>query len=811
MFITCIVCYFSAENVNYLIDITMRITVFFIITILVLEATAQTGTIRGRVFDEDTNEGLPFVNLVIEGTNIGSTTDLDGNFTFTGITPGFVRLRVSAVGYETRLSSELQVNANRTANVEIGMTEQPVDLEAVEVTVSQFERSDESPVSLRRLGIQEIERSPGANRDISRVIQGLPGVASTPAFRNDVIVRGGGPAENSFFMDGVEIPNINHFATQGASGGPVGILNTDFIREVEMYSSAFPANRGNAMSSVFEIRQINGNSDKLNFQGTLGASDLALTADGPITDNTTFIASARRSYLQYLFQVVGLPFLPTYNGFQFKTTTRLSENATLNFVGVGAIDLFDLNLDLDDTPDQRYILDYLPVNEQWNYTIGAVYRRFRTNGRETWVVSRNMLRNSAYKYPDNNESLPRLLDYSSDEIENKFRYERQFSVGDYRFNVGAGAEYARYLNDTFQQVFQNNQPETIDYQTTFDMYKWSVFGQATRRLFDDQLTLSLGIRSDANNYSSRMSNLLDQLSPRFSASYKVRDDLFLNFNTGRYFQLPAYTTMGFRDETGQLVNRENGLTYISADHIVGGFEWSPDRKSILTIEGFYKFYNNYPYSLTDSVALGSQSADFGVVGNEAVSSTAEGRAYGAEVYYRNQDLLNWNVILSYTLVRSDFTGYTGEFAPSAWDNRHIVNLTGLRRLPRNWEIGFKWRFTGGAPFTPYDLDRSSRVEAWDVKRMGYLDFTRFNSDRVSAFHQLDVRIDKQYFLSNFSIMLYLDVQNVYNFKTSQRPNLTRVENEPPFTDDDGVERYKLKELQNDIGSVLPSIGIIFMF
>ncbi len=789
----------------------IRFIVYLVTLVAVIEVSAQTGTIRGRVYDEETNEGLPFVNLVIDGTNIGSTTDLDGNFTFTGVEPGFLRLRVSAVGYDTRLSPEIMVTANRTANIDIGLVEKQIELEAVEVTVSQFERSDESPVSLRRLGIQEIERSPGANRDISRVIQGLPGVASTPAFRNDVIVRGGGPAENSFFMDGVEIPNINHFATQGASGGPVGILNTDFIREVEMYSSAFPANRGGAMSSVFEFRQINGNSDKLNFQATLGASDLAFTADGPITDNTTFIASARRSYLQYLFRVVELPFLPTYNGFQFKTTTRLSDNSTLNFVGVGAIDLFDLNLDQDETPEQRYILDYLPVNEQWNYSIGAVYRRFRSNGRETWVLSRNMLRNMAYKYPDNDESFPRLLDYSSDEIENKFRYERRFTLGNYTFNVGAGGEYARYFNDTYQEVFQNNQPGIIEYETFIDLYKWSIFGQATRRLFDERLTLSLGIRSDANNYSSQMSNLLDQLSPRISASYKIIDNLFVNFNTGRYFQLPAYTTMGFRDADGRLVNRENELTYISADHFVAGIEWLPDRQSTLTVEGFYKLYNNYPFSIQDSVALGSLSADFGIVGDEGVTSTAEGRAYGTEVYYRNQDLLNWNVILSYTLVRSEFTDYEQNYVPSAWDNRHIVNLTGLRRLPRNWEIGFKWRYTGGAPFTPYDKELSSRREAWDVMRMGYLDFSRFNRDRLSGFHQLDVRIDKQYFLNNFSLMLYLDVQNVYNFKTDQRPNLTRVEGEPPFVDDDGVERYKLKELENEIGSVLPSIGIIFIF
>ncbi len=795
-------------------NILLTYALLMIVLLLAGPVIAQQGTIRGRVYDENTNEGLPFVNLVIEGTNIGSTTDLDGNFLFTGVKPGFVRLRVSSVGYDTRLSPEFMVTSTRTANIDIGLQEKSVELEAVEVIISQFERSEESPVSLRRLGIKEIERSPGSNRDISRVIQGLPGVASTPAFRNDVIVRGGGPGENSFYLDGVEIPNINHFATQGASGGPVGIINIDFIREVEMYSGAFPANRGDAMSSVFEFRQINGNSDKLSFQTTVGASDLALTADGPLGPNTTFIASARRSYLQFLFSVVGLPFLPTYNGFQFKTNTRVSDNSTLSIIGIGAIDLFALNLDANETEEQRYILNSLPVNEQWNYALGAVYRRFKNNGTETFVLSRNMLRNTAYKHPGNVESLPRSLDYASDEIENKFRYERSFSAGDYQLNVGSGAEYARYNNRTFQEIFFNNQLDTLNYQTDLDLFKWSVFGQVTRRVLDERLSLSLGIRSDASNYSSQMSNLLDQLSPRFSASYKVRDDIFLNFNTGRYYQLPAYTTMGFRDRSDAFINKENELTFISTDHIVAGFELLPDRFSKLSLEGFYKQYNNYPFSVNDSVALGSRSADFGVVGNEEVTSTGEGRAYGAEVFYRNQDLGNWNIILSYTLVRSEFKDIRSEYIPSAWDNRHIVNLTGLRELPNNWEVGFKWRYSGSAPYTPYDLELSGRVDAWDVQGMAYFDYTRFNSERLSGFHQLDVRVDKQFFLNNFSLMLYLDVQNVYNFKASQPPIFILDEDDngnPVVINEDGVKRYRLKELQNNIGSVLPSIGIIFIF
>ncbi|MGC9343207.1 MAG: carboxypeptidase-like regulatory domain-containing protein, partial [Bacteroidales bacterium] len=288
-----------------------------------ISAFAQNnGIIEGRVFNSKNNEPIPFATIAIFGTSIGSISDLDGNFLFTGVEPGYVELRVTSVGFDPYISEPILVTNARKVFIDIPMEEANVQLEEVTVKASPFRRDIESPVSLRRISLVEIEKNPGGNRDISRVIQSYPGVASTPAFRNDVIVRGGGASENRFYLDEIEIPNLNHFATQGASGGPVGIINVDFIREVDFYSGAFPANRGNALSSVIEFKQIDGNKERLKFKGSVGASDLALTVDGPIGDKTTYIASVRRSYLQFLFNLIGLPFLPTYNDYQFKIKTR---------------------------------------------------------------------------------------------------------------------------------------------------------------------------------------------------------------------------------------------------------------------------------------------------------------------------------------------------------------------------------------------------------------------------------------------------------------------------------------------------------
>ncbi len=784
-------------------------------------AQSENGVIKGKVYNAKNNEPVPFANIIIRQTDIGTASDIDGEFKFTGIEPGYVELKVSSVGYETYITESFMVTNARPAYIEIPLSEKSEEIEEVRITASPFRLDKESPVSMRRIGVEQIEKSPGANRDISRVIQSFPGVASSVSFRNDIIVRGGGPGENSFYLDEVEIPNINHFATQGASGGPVGIINVDFIREVNFYSGAFPSNRGNALSSVLELKQINGNKDNVEVQGAIGASEASLTFDGPISDNTTFVFSARRSYLQLLFDALELPFLPTFNDFQFKSKTRFNDKNELRLIGLGAIDDFDLNTDANETESQQYILDYIPVNTQRNYTIGAVYKHYRDNGNDTWVLSRNYLRNRSYKYQNNREvdSLKRL-DYTSDEAETKFRYENTTITNGYRMNAGLGLEYASYTNNTFRKSFIGGQSFTIDYNSTLDFFQWNLFGQISKSYFNEKLSLSLGIRADANNYSESMSNLIDQASPRFSLSYQFAPEWSLNFNTGRFYQLPPYTTLGFSNQEGDLINKQNGLKYISADHVVGGFQFLPDDQSKISIEGFYKNYNDYPYSLDDSISIANKGDNFGSYGDEEVKSVAEGRAYGLELLFRHQNLFDINMILSYTYVRSEFRELnnqlevTSNYIPSSWDNRHLLKLTATREFKNNWQLGMKWRFVGGSPYTPLDRQKSAQIAAWDARGRAYPDYDRLNSKRLNPFHQLDLRVDKQYFFDNWSLMLYLDVQNVYDFTADEPPVFIRKTNEEgePLVEPNNPGRYVLKQLELETsGNILPSLGIIVEF
>lgn len=803
---------------------TIRYFSFILLfSLLPVQLLAQQGIIQGRIYNAKNNEPVQFATVTVFGTTIGSTSDLDGNFLFTGLEPGYVEVRVSSVGFETYISEAIQVTNAQKVFLEIPLEEANVQLDEVVVKASPFRKIKESPVSLRRINIEEIEKSPGGNRDISKVIQSFPGVAATPAQRNDVIVRGGGPSENAFYLDGIEIPNINHFATQGASGGPVGIINADFLREVNLYTGAFPANKGGALSSVIDLYQIDGNREKFNFRGSVGASDLALTVEGPLGENTSFIASYRRSYLQLLFQLLELPFLPKYNDYQFKVKSRINAKNEITLISIGSYDNNNLNLDANETEEQRFILGYLPETFQWSYAIGAVYKHYREKGYDTWVLSRNYLHNESVKYQDNiMEEAMRIQDYESDEIENKFRFEHTSSYkGGLRINYGANLEYAKFYASTFNKIYVYDQPVTLNNESFFDLFKWGLFGQVSKELLAERLVLSLGVRTDANNFNDRMSNLLRQLSPRFSASYQLTTGWYLNFNAGRFYQLPAYTIMGYKNEAGNLVNKPD-LTYIQSDHVVAGLEWLPDSESKLSLEGFYKKYSNYPFSLVDSISLASKGADFGLFGNEPVSSTGEGRAFGAEFLYRNRDLLGTNLTISYTLVRSETLPQKDALSPlgwisTSWDNIHLLNIYGFRKFKGNWQVGFKWRFVGGQPYTPFDTYRSSLVQYWDVNGFPAQDLNRYNQLRYEPFHQLDLRIDKEWFLSRITINLYADIQNVYNYQSTSTTFLLQeldAEGNPVIenpADPVELQRYRMKELSSSAGTILPTIGIIIEF
>lgn len=792
----------------------------------------RTGELIGVVRDSRTQELLLGVTIQIEGTQLGTVTDVNGAFRLTGVPAGSYNLKASYIGYKPLVKYNLVVTSGNANQVTFELEEESTQLNEVKIVANRSitVANDETPNSIQRLTSEEIKTNPGGNFDISRVVQVLPGVGSTAGsvggFRNDIIIRGGAPNENVYYLDGIEVPVINHFATQGAAGGPTGILNVSFIEDVTLSSSSFNARYDNALSSVLQFRQREGNPNRLQGNVRLSSSELATTLEGPLSSKTTFLASARRSYLQFLFQAIDLPIRPNYWDFQYKVTHKIDKKTTLNFIGIGAIDEFTFAVPRSSTPEKEYVLRAFPNINQWNYTFGVSLRRLLTNGYLNVAASRNMFDNRLDRFEDNQEGREefRTLGSTSQEIENKLRIDVNKSVSGWDWSYGGVLQYVKYNNDffnRFRREVRNAEgvvvsPElSIRFNSAIDFFRYGAFVQVSRRVAGERLTLSGGLRTDMNSFTDTGQNPLRTLSPRVAASYQLSNIWRINTSAGRYFKLPIYTVLGYRNEAGQLTNRGND--YIRTDHLVGGIEGVLSPTSRLTVEGFYKYYANYPVSLRDGISLANQGGDFGAVGNETVTSNGLGRAYGLEVFFQQKLVKNTFAVFSYTLFWSQFSGRDGRFIASAWDSRHLISAQVGRKLKRNWEVGMKYRFAGGAPLTPFDLETSRQQYA--LTGVGLLDFTQLNSQRLRPFSQVDVRIDKKWNFKRSTFDLYFDLLNAFLTRNPAFPQYTfeRTADGSAFATTDGLPLMMNGAnaipliLSNEDVTFTPTIGFIVEF
>jgi len=787
-----------------------RISFFILLCCLCWNVFAAEYQIKGVVIDKSTRQPLEFVNVLVVGLGIGASTDVNGNFLITQVPPGIYRLQASFLGYKTDLTPEYRVN-HVTPYVQIELEEENASLNEVVVTASPFQKVPESPVSLRVIGLQEIEKAPGANRDISKVVQNYPGVAFSPiGYRNDLIVRGGGPSENRFYLDGVEIPNINHFSTQGASGGPVGLIDADLIRSVKFYSGAFPADKGNALSSVLDFSLRDGDMERNSLKATLGASEVSLSSNGHIGNKTSYLVSVRQSYLQALFKILGLPFLPAYTDASFKIKTRFDSHNELTLLGLGGIDRMKLNWGIEGE-DAEYMLSYLPEINQETYTVGGVYRHYSQRHVQSIVLSQSYLNNRNVKYRDNDESSEEnlTLRLGSIEQETKLRMENTSSWSVWKVKAGFDLNYSRYKSNEYRKVFANALRE-YDYHTDLSLWRWGMFASVDYAAPDKSFTASMGVRTDGNNYSDKMKELWRQLSPRLSVSYRLIEGLTLSGHVGLYYQLPSYTALGFKGEEGEYVNRH--LDYISVSQESLGLSWIPNENMELSVEGFYKLYGHMPFSLSDQIPLSCKGNDYGTIGNEALSSEAKGRSYGVELMFKWLLTQKLNLSSSLTIFKSEFKdGEQGGYVPSAWDNRFILNMSGTYNFPKHWSLGAKVSCIGGSPYTPYDVEKSSLVEAWNVQGRAYYDYSRYNQERLPVFGQLDVRVDKTFYLKKCMLGFYLDIQNITASKLRQPDALMstgQIENpSAPLSE----QRYVMKSIRQESGTLLPTLGITFEY
>lgn len=803
---------------------------FFILMAFTSPVLAQeSGFIYGNVVDKYLQIPIIGATVMITDRSSGAITDSMGNFRVE-TRVGVKNISITYIGYQAQTKYNIVVSKGNAQIVNFELEPEATSLKNVVITYNKNQSAMATdmitPMSTQKLTSTEIKSNPGGNFDVSKVIQVLPGVSGgSQANRNDIIVRGGAPNENVYYLDGIEIPVLNHFQTQGASGGATGILNVSFIDEVQLTSSAFDARYDNALSSTFVIKQREGNPERLSGNIRLSASEVAATMEGPLSKKTTFLASVRRSYLQYLFQWLDLPIRPQYWDFQFKSTTHINKETTLTFIGIGAIDKFRLAVPQKSSPENEYILRSNPDIDQWTYTVGTTLKRQIEDGYINIALSRNMFNNRANQIEKDGGNIgQQLLRLNSNEIENKLRMDVNKYKHGYKFSYGLDVQYVKYDTRLFNIISNEIKDKegniispaiTIDFNSAINFFKYGAFAEVSKRILDNKLLLSSGIRTDMNSFTQDGNNPLKTISPRFSFSYQLFPKWEVTGSVGSYYKIPVYTNLGYKYNNGKLANRD--MEYIHSNHYALGFQFLPRNDFRLTVEGFYKKYNHYPTSLQTGISLANQGADFTAVGNEAVLSNGKGNTYGVELFIQQKLINNTFYALSISLYKSEFSGTDGKMLPSSWDYGHLVSATLGQKFKKNWELGLKYRLAGGAPYTPFDLI-ASRANYLTTGR-GTLNYQQVNSLNLKPFQQLDLRVDKRYNFKKTSLDLYLDFQNVLVFKTEGIPNYTfkRNDDNSGFATTDGMT---LKDdgsnaipviLKNDNTSLLPTIGFIFEF
>lgn len=777
-----------------------------IICLLFSNSSAQhLGVLNGRIMDSETLKPISNATIVIENSNHGVISGNEGYFKINEIKPNTYTLRVSHLGYNDYKAYNLIIRSKGNAFLEIELEETTTSLDEIVLVNTAASNKNETPLSIQTLTAAEIETYPGGNNDVIKAVQSLPGIAPIGGFRNELIIRGGAPNESVYYLDGIEVPNINHFMTQGSAGGTVGIVNVSFIQDLTLSRSAFGAEYDNPLSGVLTLKQKNGDAKNAKYNFRIGASEAGITFNGPLFkgaqefSNTTLIASLRHSYLQFVLELLGSSTRPQYWDYQWKLLHKFNENNTLAFIGIGSNDNTRIvNTETSDNLEIA-ITEQEPIIKQKTHAIGLSWtHQYRNSaGNFKLSLSNNRLKNDFSIYEDNTNELNSVFRNDASEIETKLRLQSTYFLNHWKLAFGTNFQLSNYKNKTDSPLF-----EEFQYFTNLDFFKYGFFVKSSRSFFDSRLSLALGIRFDDDTYSTG-SALLDTFSPRFSFSYALTKDYKwkLNGSLGRYFKIPVYPILGYQYQS-EYVNKT--AQYTRSDHFVIGIEYSPLPGTIFSTEVFLKNYANYPISLFDRVSLANKGTDFEVLGNEAVNTNGKGKSTGIEFWYQQKLTKRFYATLSYSYFFSEFNNLENStLLPSLWDSRYIFSFTGGYKFKRNWEFSLRYRQAGS---TPYPLaDEEASLAAYP--RIIY-DYATLTENRLDGFREGNLRIDKRWNFKHLSFNFYLEVINFLNQKMPL-PNGYAIKRD---AEGETIEpKQFIRYTTQGINTPVPSIGLVFDF
>jgi hypothetical protein len=732
----------------------------------------KSGTIIGKVMHAVTNEPLVGANVLVVGTTYGAATDIDGRFIIGAVPLGTYAVRASLIGFQSVVKTDVMVNPVRAVDLSFSLAETILQIGEVSVTAEYFAKSPEFLLSTQTQSAQEIRRLPGGFEDVVRAISILPGVAQVQPGRNDLIVRGGAPSENLFVVENIEVPNINHYGTQGASGGPLSYINLDFVEGTSFSSGGFGVRYGDKLSSVLNINLRNGRDDRIGGKLLISGTQFGLNLEGPLASRGSFLLSARRSYLDFIFKAAGFAFVPEYWDFLAKGSYSLGKTDELSLVSIGAIDNIRL---FNETPEKRYDNSRILLSNQNQFLGGLSWRHLFGSGYSTLTFGQSYIE---YDTRQNDTVLQPIFTNRSIEHESSLRADLVFQLSkSTEFAVGLQAKAVRFFSRMYVAPFWTNYGLRISVNRELDTLAWKSAGYA-------QLTQQFGPLRVVAGGRFDYFNLIEKhfvAAPRLSASMRVSEKTTINASVGRYCQAPSYVWL-----VSNPSNRR--LSHIAVNQFVLGVEHLPWSDTRLSVEGYLKKYSDYPASVNQPFLVlansgagygGSQEA-FASFGVDPLTSAGRGEAHGVELFAQkrfSEIPCYGTVSVSYN--ESRFAGLDGIERPSSFDQRWILNLGGGYVFDERWEISAKFRLATGRPYTPYNSNGTQSA-------------SRYNSERAETNHSLDLRIDRRWMFDNWMLAVFVDVQNVYNRKQRDVPRYN--------------ERIGATEQPDAIG-ILPTIGV----
>jgi len=761
-------------KMKLLIHMSMLMLPFFLF--------AQTGSIQGKIMDGSSRQPLVAVNLTLDGQAMGTASGPDGSYEILDVPVGSYTLVAEFIGYETVYQTDVIVRKNRITFVNVDLYESVISGEAVTVTGGYFQKKERSTV-LTSLSKEEIRRSPGTAGEITRVLTALPSVASRGENSQDIVVRGGSPIENGFYVDNIPIPQIAHFTTSsGSSNGPVGILNTDLIDNVDFYNGGFSSRFGDRLSAIVDVSYREGNREVVDAQVDLNFVGFGGVVDGPFAGGKgSWLLSGRRSYLDIIADAINAGGAPRFEDLQGKLVYDISPTNKVTLLNIFGSNSFDQ--DQEDSFDEGFD-EYIEVSNMQN-TTGANW--FTLWNKRVWS-------NTAVSYTwkthdiDVNETVSGDTEFRNEFVENTTTLRHttfiqpakmlDLEVGlDYSLEDGT-YDYSRFIADTSFGGVARDLENRLDQSVTGS--KFGGFINASIQPLKP-LSISLGLRGDYNSL-----NEATTVSPRVAASLQLTPRLALNASYGIFHQGLQRFLLSQDEAFEQLDD-------MRSTHYVAGLEYLLTADTRLTLEVFNKDYENIPQAEAATSPVGPVYIPdwrFGETNWGPINSSGEGYARGVELLIQKKLAERFYGIISGSFFSSRYTDYNGVERRRDYDNEYLFNVIGGYKPNNKWEFSIRWTYLGERPYTP--IDEAGSRQAGSQR----LFVNQTNEATLPAYHSLFFRSDRRFNVKGSTLIAYLSLWNAYN-----------RENIDAFVWS-SIENRVLKETQF---SLLPIFGIEYEF